>query len=129
MSPAGTFTSKVSVRRTSMPSGPVTRTASVVRPDLVGLELEGLALALAGARCVTVRSKPGCAGCAGLRLVLAGDRVGAGRAFDVVHGQLEARLVAQREEARAGDRQRHRIAHDHVLGRRSRPCRRSRPPP
>ena len=32
MSPAGTFTSKVSLRRTSMPLGPVTRTASVVWP-------------------------------------------------------------------------------------------------
>ncbi len=114
MSPAGTFTSKVRRRRTSMPPAPVTRTASVVRPDLAGLELEGLALALVGAE-RDAALEAGLRLGAGLGLVGAGDGVGAGRAFDVVDGKLEAGLIAKRQEARARDGERDGIAHDHVL--------------
>ena len=59
MSPAGTFTSKVSVRLTSMPPGPVTRTASLVRPTSLGLSWK-LSRLRSPAAMVTVRSKPGC---------------------------------------------------------------------
>ena len=69
MSPAGTLTSKVSRRRTSMPSGPVTRTASVVRPTSAGLSSKASRLR-SPAPSATARSKPGCDWRAGLRLVL-----------------------------------------------------------
>src|SRR5262249_6245874 len=49
-------------------------------------------------------------------LVLAGHRVGAGNAFHIMQGELEARLVAQREEAWRGNGKCHRITHDHVFG-------------
>ena len=94
--------------------------------DLAGLELEGLALALAGAE-RDGALEAGLRLAAGLGLVGAGDGVGAGRAFDVVDRQLQPGLVAQRQEARPRDGERHGIAHDHVLARPSRPCRRSRP--
>ena len=59
MSPAGTFTSKVRRRRTSMPPAPVTRTASVVRPTSLGLSSKASRLrSLAPSE--TLRSKPGC---------------------------------------------------------------------
>ncbi len=58
MSPAGTLTSKVSVRRTSMPPGPVTRSASFVRPTSARLELNASRLRSPAAM-VTERSKPG----------------------------------------------------------------------
>ena len=82
--------------------------------DLVGLELERLALALAGVE-GDGALEAGLRLAAGLGLIAARDGVGAGRAFDVVDGQFQPRLVAQREEARRRDRDRHRIAHDHVL--------------
>ncbi len=59
MSPAGTFTSKVRRRCTSMPLGPLTRTASVVRPTSVGLSWKASRLR-SPAPSETARSKPGC---------------------------------------------------------------------
>ena len=59
MSPAGTLTSKVRRRRTSMPSGPVTRTASVVRPTSPGFNWKDSRLR-SPAPSERERSKPGC---------------------------------------------------------------------
>ena len=57
MSPAGTFTSKVSLRRTSIPFGPVTRTASTVRPTSSGFSSKISRLRSPAPSC-TARSKP-----------------------------------------------------------------------
>ena len=59
MSPAGTFTSKLRLRFTSMPLGPVTRTARVVRPTSPELSSKASRLR-SPAMSATVRSKPGC---------------------------------------------------------------------
>ncbi len=45
------------------------------------------------------------------------ERIGGGGAFDVVHGDVEACLVAERQEARTRRGQCHLVAHDHVFGR------------
>ena len=59
MSPAGTLTSKVRRRRTSMPLGPVTRTASVVNPTSPGFSWNASRLR-SPALSERERSKPGC---------------------------------------------------------------------
>ena len=99
-------------------AGPGDAQGELRQPHLGGLQLERLALALAGGQRDAVRES-GRYPAIRLPLDHATDGIVARLPLDVVQGHLQPGRVAQGQEPRGRHGDGHRIAHDHVLRRRA----------